>query len=31
MEEQQPDENTPQEHANSATSDNVQVEILKLL
>ena len=32
MEEQQPDENTPPEqHANSATSDNVQVEIFKLL
>ena len=32
MEEQQPDENTPPEqHANSATSDNVKVEILKLL
>ena len=32
MEEQQPDENMPPEqHANSATSDNVKVEILKLL
>ena len=31
MEEKQPDENIPPEqHANSATSDNVQVEILKL-
>ena len=32
MEEQQPDENRPpKEHDNSATSDNVQVVILKLL
>ena len=32
IEEQQPDENTSlKQHANSATSDNVQIEVVKLL